>query len=207
MTKLSDNYSCDGQMSIFDYEVKNRTHDIENSENGTNNTVADTKYTSKNCSATLEPCDCHCGVDSCCQYCANECEYRCNYSINQPQIFDRVKGKNDGWIDNPNCTVLYEMFKRAILRGSGFRDGKKRIIEMYRKDMDKRSRADAIKKEYGSGGWGSPLIGFGLHGADASPKRFKIVYRDMQGEHETNFTWETVEQEIGKLIKNGEYQA
>lgn len=106
MTKLPDNYSCDGQMSIFDYEVKNRTHDIENSENGTNNTVADTKYTSKNCSATLEPCDCHCGVDSCCQYCTNECENRCDYSLMQPKVFDRAKGKDDGWVNNPNYIGL-----------------------------------------------------------------------------------------------------
>ena len=196
------NYACDGQIDMFSYLASISTNAEEKAKNGADNKQ---ECTIKACGATQELCSCHCGADSCCQYCTNECKNRCEYSLQQPKVYDRAKGNSNGWVNNPNCIDPYTMFKRAILKGSGFSNGKKRICEMYRKDMDSRDRADTIKKEYGVGGWGSPHVGNGLHGVNHDAKGFEIEYRDGTENKKMQFSWATIEKEIGKLIKSGEY--
>lgn len=97
------NYACDGQIDMFSYLASISTNAEEKAKNGADNKQ---ECTIKACGATQELCSCHCGADSCCQYCTNECENRCDYSLMQPKVFDRAKGKNDGLVNNPNYIGL-----------------------------------------------------------------------------------------------------
>lgn len=103
--------------------------------------------------------------------------------------------------------IPHDYIVEALLHGSGFEGGKKRIIAMYQDIPDKKERVKAIKKEYGQGGAGWPIEGYGLHGYDSyHGKGFKLEWRDEEGEKEGYLSWNTMEAEIGALILSGEYQ-
>lgn len=102
--------------------------------------------------------------------------------------------------------IPHEYVVQTLMRGSGFQDGKKRIYGFYQDIMDAGERAKSIKKEYGLGGAGWPLEGYGLHGYDSfSAKGLKLQWRDEEGEKEGYLSWSTVEKEIGALILTGQY--
>lgn len=102
--------------------------------------------------------------------------------------------------------VPQEFIKYTLLRGSGFVDGKKRIYEIYQTIDDAAEREKLIKKEYGTGGAGWPIDGYGLHGYDTfHGKGLHFSWRDEAGEKEGYINWKRVEAEIGKLIQSGEY--
>ena len=92
-----------------------------------------------------------------------------------------------------------------LMHGSGFKHGKKRIYEIYQNISSKSKRATAIKKEYGQGGCGWPLEGYGLHGYDTFTNGIRLQWRDENGEHEDSISWANVEKYIGILIENGTY--
>lgn len=56
--------------------------------------------------------------------------------------------------------------RQVLLRGSGFAGGKSRICKIYENEFDAGTRAKEIRKEYGMGGAGWPIDGYGLHGYD-----------------------------------------
>ena len=102
--------------------------------------------------------------------------------------------------------IPQEYIKETLLRGSGFENGKERIYRMYDEIQDKKVRAAAIKKEYGLGGAGWPIEGYGLHGYDSfDSKGLKLEWRDAEGEKEGYLSWNRVEREIAVLIEKGEY--
>ena len=102
--------------------------------------------------------------------------------------------------------IPHDYTVEALLHGSGFEGGKKRIIAMYQDIPDKKERVKAIKKEYGQGGAGWPLKGYGLHGYDSfHGKGLRLCWRDEEGEKEGYLSWNTMEAEIGALILSGEY--
>ena len=69
-------------------------------------------------------------------------------------------------------------------------NGKKRIVELFNNsELSNKQRANLICKEYGIGGWSSPLIGDGLHGADHDSKGLKISYRKDGEDKEIFLTW------------------
>ena len=106
---------------------------------------------------------------------------------------------------SPN--VPYEYIKTVVLRGTGFAGGKGRVCEIYKNEIDAGTRAKRIKAEYGIGGAGWPVEGYGLHGYDTyhgSGLRFQ--WRDEDGEVEGYVSWKDIEKEIGVLILTGEYQ-
>lgn len=118
-------------------------------------------------------------------------------------------GQNKGYTYlNPKTeiTVPQKFIKEVLMRGSGFQNGKERIYYMYQNISDKNERATAIKKEYGLGGAGWPIEGYGLHGYDSfGSKGLKIEWRDEEGEKVGYLSWKRVEREIAILINNGEY--
>ena len=102
--------------------------------------------------------------------------------------------------------VPHEFIVQVLLQGSGFSQGKQRIYNIFQNTMDANERAKLIKKEYGLGGAGWPLEGYGLHGYDSfSSKGLKFRWRDEEGEKEGYISWKAVEREIGALIMTGEY--
>ena len=63
---------------------------------------------------------------------------------------------------SPN--VPHEYIKTVVLRGTGFAGGKARVCEIFKNEIDAGTRAKRIKAEYGIGGAGWPVEGYGLHG-------------------------------------------
>ena len=100
-----------------------------------------------------------------------------------------------------------EFVKQVLLRGSGFENGRTRICEIFHTEIDAGTRAQRIKKEYGLGGAGWPIDGYGLHGYDSFHSQgLRFQWRDEEGEHEGYVSWKNIEKEIGVLIMTGEYQ-
>ncbi len=102
--------------------------------------------------------------------------------------------------------VPHEYVVEVILRGSGFANGKGRIAIIYQNESVPSERAKLIKKEYGLGGAGWPIDGYGLHGYNTFKNQgIGIKWRDEEGEKEGYVSWAVVEQEIGALILTGVY--
>lgn len=102
--------------------------------------------------------------------------------------------------------VPHEYITYVLLRGSGFVDGKKRIYKIMSEEIDKSVRVKRIKKEYGLGGSGWPLEGYGLHGYDTfKGKGIRFQWRDEEGEKEGYLSWNAVDTEISALILTGQY--
>jgi N12 class adenine-specific DNA methylase/adenine-specific DNA methylase len=94
-----------------------------------------------------------------------------------------------------------------LLRGSGFQNGKSRICKIFETEIDAGTRAKRIKEEYGQGGAGWPIEGYGLHGYDTFRSQgIRFQWRDEDGEVEGYVSWRNIEKEIGVLILTGEYQ-
>lgn len=130
----------------------------------------------------------------------------------QASFFDAIKPKNEGRYTylNPKIeqNVPHEYVVSVLLRGSGFQNGKSRILKMFENEGSPTERAKLIKKEYGIGGAGWPIEGYGLHGYDSfEAKGLKFQWRDEEGEKIGYLSWTSVEREIGALILTGEYKA
>ena len=103
-------------------------------------------------------------------------------------------------------TVPHEYVKEALMHGSGFEHGKRRIYAMFQDISDPGERVKAIRKEYGQGGAGWPLEGDGLHGYDSfHAKGFRFEWREGGIEKESYMNWKAIERELGALIMTGEY--
>lgn len=103
--------------------------------------------------------------------------------------------------------VPHEFIKQVVLRGTGFAGGRSRVCEIFHSEVDAGTRAKRIKQEYGQGGAGWPLEGYGLHGYDTfHGQGIRFQWRDEEGEKEGYVSWKNIEKEIGVLIMTGEYQ-
>ena len=99
-----------------------------------------------------------------------------------------------------------DIINNCLLSGSGFVNGKKRILELFNNsELRNKQRAKLICKEYGIGDWGSPLNGDGIHGADHDSKGLKISYRKDGEDKEMLLKWEDVERRIKTLIDENLY--
>ena len=102
--------------------------------------------------------------------------------------------------------VPHEYIKQVILRGTGFVGGKGRVCKIFEDEVSASERVKLIKKEYGQGGAGWPLDGYGLHGYDTfHGKGIRFEWRDAEGEKDGYVSWKNIEKEIGVLIMMGEY--
>ena len=103
--------------------------------------------------------------------------------------------------------VPHEYVVQTLLRGTGFVEGKTRVCKIFEEEIDAGTRTKRIKQEYGQGGAGWPLEGYGLHGYDTfHGQGIRFQWRDSEGEKEGYLSWTNVEKEIGALILTGEYQ-
>lgn len=99
-----------------------------------------------------------------------------------------------------------DIINNCLLRGSGFVNGKKRILELFNNsELSNKQRAKLICNEYGIGGWGSPLSGDGLYGACHDSKGLKISYRKDGEDKEMLLKWEDVERRLKTLIDENLY--
>ncbi len=94
----------------------------------------------------------------------------------------------------------------VLQESSGFVGGKKRIYELFQNEVSATERAKKIKAEYGQGGRGWPIEGYGLHGYDTIwSKGITIRWRDEEGEKQGVISWKRVEKELATLILLGTY--
>ena len=96
-----------------------------------------------------------------------------------------LAGKYNYLNPKKSSNVPHEYIKTVVLRGTGFAGGKGRVCEIFKNEIDAGTRAKRIKAEYGIGGAGWPVEGYGLHGYDTfhgSGLRFQ--WRDV---HEDKF--------------------
>lgn len=125
------------------------------------------------------------------------------YGLSKP-----VTGKKYTYLQpKKETTIPHEYIVDVLLRGTGFVNGKTRVYKLYEENISESERAKLIKKEYGLGGAGWPIEGYGLHGYDSfNSQGLKIQWRDEEGEKEGYLSWKSVESEIAVLIMTGEYQ-
>lgn len=93
----------------------------------------------------------------------------------------------------------------AVLHGSGFAGGKKRIIDFFEIESELSKRAAYLKQEYGTGGWSTE---WGI--VDCGPSGLDFRYNEPQKMHEvrtSHLGWPMVAKEIEKLIQRGLYIA
>ena len=102
--------------------------------------------------------------------------------------------------------VPHDYIVNVLLRGTGFQNGKKRVYDIYKNVDSASERAKLVKKEFGLGGAGWPVDGYGLHGYDTfKPQGMRFQWRDAEGEKEGYVSWNAVEEEIRVLINKGIY--
>lgn len=140
-----------------------------------------------------------------------------NFGSNEDNLIDEINNELENSFD-ANISNKYTYIQPKIeevpkqyltdilLRGSGFVGGKQRIFDFYnKKQMSNVERAAAIKKEYGLGGCGIPLDGYGWHGYDSFRNGLTVKWRDSEGEKEGHVSWNVVESNIRNLIMTGKY--
>lgn len=140
-----------------------------------------------------------------------------NFGGNEDSLIDEINNELENSFDtniNNNYTYTQPKIEKVpekyltdiLLRGSGFVGGKQRIFDFYnKKQMSKTERIAAIKKEYGLGGTGIPLDGYGWHGYDSFGNGLTVKWRDSEGEKEGYVSWNIVEDNIRNLIMSGKY--
>ena len=122
-----------------------------------------------------------------------------NGDVKIPEKYTYVKPKTE-------LVVPHDYIREVLLRGSGFSHGKRRIYGIFDSVSNPGERVKRIKKEYGQGGAGWPIDGYGLHGYDTyHGKGLRFQWRDEEGEKEGYLNWNAVERELSVLIMTGEY--
>jgi len=126
--------------------------------------------------------------------------------LNEREAKARAEGKYTYLNPKKETVIPHEFITQVLGKGSGFENGKKRIYEIFQTEVDPNERAKKIRKEYGTGGAGWPIDGYGLHGYDTyHGQGMRLQWRDEEGEKEGYLSWKSVESEIGALILTGEY--
>ena len=126
--------------------------------------------------------------------------------LNEREAKARAEGKYTYLNPKKETVIPHEFITQVLLKGSGFENGEKRIYEIFQSEVDPNERAKKIRKEYGTGGAGWPIDGYGLHGYDTyHGQGLRLQWRDEEGEKEGYLSWKSVESEIGALILTGEY--
>lgn len=126
----------------------------------------------------------------------------------QASLFDADYGPRYTYVAPKSEPVVpHEFVKQVVLRGTGFVGGMGRVCRIFENEISATERTKKIKKEYGQGGAGWPLDGYGLHGYDTfHGKGIRFQWRDEEGEKEGYVSWKNIEKEIAALILTGEYR-
>ena len=122
-----------------------------------------------------------------------------NISVENDEEYNYKKPKQE-------ADVPEEYIKYILKMGTGYEDGKFRVKE-YIEDYSKKDAIKHIQKEYGVGGCGWPIKGYGVHGYDTVgvTKGIKVLWRDEEGEKEGVISWNVVYKNLKELIETYEY--
>jgi hypothetical protein len=95
--------------------------------------------------------------------------------------------------------------KNALLKGSGFEGGKKRINKYFLEDHTNKEYADFLKREYGTGGSSLLLKTHKFSFMDYNEKGMKFTVRNNDEYQYSLLTWTDVATRIKKLVDSKEY--
>ena len=150
----------------------------------------------------------------------NDGQLTFGFTQDDSSIFDEIDSELENSFDadinneytylNPKIEEVPDGYlSEVLLRGSGFVNGKKRILEFYSNNaITKAERVKVIKNEYGIGGTGFSIDGYGVHGYNYyNGKGITVQWRDAEGEKAGTVSWSVVEDRIGKLITEGKYSS
>ena len=118
----------------------------------------------------------------------------------QIEAIDRAENeKSSSAFSLSQAEIEHELRKH----GSGFQDGKQRIIELYQTQPDKKLRAKALAKEYGIGGHSHDYLDGSSGFVDYDGKGLEFVhYPDYQ---KIPLSWIQVEKYIDLMIQSDRY--
>lgn len=127
-------------------------------------------------------------------------------SVLSEQEKEDLKAGKHTYLNPKKEPVPEEYIKTVVLRGTGFENGKERVYKIMQSEFIKSERVKKIKAEYGTGGAGWPLEGYGLHSYDTfQAKGIRFQWRDEEGEKEGYVNWNAIEEVIAALVMTGEY--
>lgn len=101
-------------------------------------------------------------------------------------------------------SIPNEIINDHLANGSGFRDGKYRIYEQFRKSLSQKENADFLKNEYGIGG-GTHADGVSGYYYDHNAKGICISKGFADNATRINLNWLEVAKRIQLLINNDRY--
>ena len=101
-------------------------------------------------------------------------------------------------------SIPNEIINDHLANGSGFRDGKYRIYEQFRKSLSQKENADFLKNEYGIGG-GTHAGGVSGYYYDHNAKGICISKGFADNATRINLNWLEVAKRIQLLINNDRY--
>lgn len=101
-------------------------------------------------------------------------------------------------------SIPNEIINDHLANGSGFRDGKYRIYEQFRKSLSQKENADFLKNEYGIGG-GTHAGGVSRYHYDHNAKGICISKGYADNAPKINLNWLEVAKRIQLLINNDRY--
>ena len=111
----------------------------------------------------------------------------------------------DCW--QPKQEPWEEYLAQNILRGTAIEGGKKRIVDIYDSSMNQQERIAALKKEYGSGGWAGHRSTSYLWGGSVDGSGMKVIVKGPDKRwQEKKFSWKKVDEMTMELIWNGRYR-
>src|SRR5699024_8088164 len=102
--------------------------------------------------------------------------------------------------DGDTADKIHEIFIQDLKRGSGFIDGKKRIVEFFKRNLSKAETIKLLKDEYGNGGRSTIASGGYRQSHDASGVEIMLVTREKK-----KYTWSQVYDALFNLIESKEY--
>lgn len=103
-------------------------------------------------------------------------------------------------------TVLTEqhLFDHILLGGSGFQEGKQRIVEQYGKNKSAKENIAFLKQEYGVGGrseyFPNGLRGYSSHDSKGISLRLYGESNESDSNTDFLFSWAKVQKRLGELI-------
>ena len=118
----------------------------------------------------------------------------------QIEIIDRAENENSSSAFSLSQAEIENELRQ---HGTGFMDGKKRVMELYQTQPDRKLRAKALAKEFGTGGNSHDYL-------DGSSGFVTHDWRGLQFEHypdhgKTLLRWNQVEQYIDLMIQSDRY--
>src|SRR5690625_585692 len=99
---------------------------------------------------------------------------------------------------------IHETFIKDLKRGSGFENGKKRIIGFFEQNLSKAETIKLLKDEYGVGGR-STLASPDGYAQSHDSKGIKIYLDRFDEDQQKTYTWSEVYDALFNLIETGEY--